>query len=169
MSGDEEVISLLKKYEGEPGMKPVLIHSRDAFHAIMSVVHKDKNPLVLMGWHGAGLIKYMHGNITYRMLQEAPADVGLLRIYQRGMNAQENGEEAQKVMPMQFKQILFPYGGGKYSQMTAKVVNRIAKAYGATITLLHVIDHGEDKAETEKYLQASAKRFDQPIKIMILW
>jgi len=70
-------------------------------------------------------------------------------------------------MPMQFKQILFPYGGGKYSQMTAKVVNRIAKSYGATITLLQVIDHGEDKAETEKYLQASAKRFDQPIKIMV--
>lgn len=173
LSGDEEVISLLKRYEGEPGIKPVLIHSRDAFHAIMSVVHKDKNPLVLMGWHGAGLIKYMHGNITYRMLQEAPADVGLLRIYQGKMTAQENGKEAQKsasqkaVMPMQFKQILFPYGGGKYSQMTAKVVNRIAKAYGATITLLHVIDHGEDKAETEKYLQASAKRFDQPIKIMV--
>lgn len=165
MSGDEEVISLLKKYEGEPRMKPVLIHSRDVFHAIMSVVHKDKNPLVLMGWHGTGLIKYMHGNITYRMLQEAPADVGLLRIYQG--EAQENDRSITASAPMQFKRILFPYGGGKYSQMTAKVVNRIAKAYGATITLLHVIDQGEDKTETEKYLEASAKRFDQPIKIMV--
>ncbi len=152
MSGDEAVISLLKKYEGEPGMKPVLIHSRDVFHAIMSVVHKDKNPLVLMGWHGAGLVKYMHGNITYRMLLEAPADVGLFRMH---------GGKTE------FKKILFPYGGGKYSQMTAKVVNRIAKAYGAKITLLHVVDHDEDKAEVERYLESSAQRFDQPIEIMV--
>lgn len=170
-SGDEAVIALLKKYEGEPGMKPVLIHSRDVFHAIMSVVHKEKNPLVLMGWHGAGLVKYMHGNITYRMLQEAPADVGLLRLYHR--NAGVQGKECARIPAeypdsgMEFKRILFPYGGGKYSQLTAKVVNRIARAYDAKITLLHVIDHGEDKAETEHYLKSSTERFDQPVEIVV--
>ncbi len=170
-SGDEAVIALLKKYEGEPGMKPVLIHSRDVFHAIMSVVHKEKNPLVLMGWHGAGLVKYMHGNITYRMLQEAPADVGLLRLYHR--NAGVQGKECAGIPAenpdsgMEFKRILFPYGGGKYSQLTAKVVNRIARAYDAKITLLHVIDHGEDKAETEHYLKSSTERFDQPVEIVV--
>ena len=170
-SGDEAVIALLKKYEGEPGMKPVLIHSRDVFHAIMSVVHKEKNPLVLMGWHGAGLVKYMHGNITYRMLQEAPADVGLLRLYHG--NAGVQGKEYAGIPAeypdsgMEFKRILFPYGGGKYSQMTAKVVNRIARAYDAKITLLHVIDHGEDKAETEHYLKSSTERFDQPVEIVV--
>ncbi len=170
-SGDEAVIALLKKYEGEPGMKPVLIHSRDVFHAIMSVVHKEKNPLVLMGWHGAGLVKYMHGNITYRMLQEAPADVGLLRLYHR--NAGVQGKEYAGIPAeypdsgMEFKRILFPYGGGKYSQLTAKVVNRIARAYDAKITLLHVIDHGEDKAETEHYLKSSTERFDQPVEIVV--
>ncbi len=152
--GDEAVIALLKKYEGEPGIKPVLIHSRDIFHAVMSVVHKEKNPLVLMGWHGAGIVKYM-----YRMLQEAPADVGLLRIHDKNAGKPHTGAE--------FKRILFPYGGGKYSQMTAKVVNRIAKAYDATITLLHVIDHGEDRAETEEYLKGSIERFDQPVEIMV--
>ena len=157
--GDEAVIALLKKYEGEPGIKPVLIHSRDIFHAVMSVVHKEKNPLVLMGWHGAGIVKYMYGNFTYRMLQEAPADVGLLRIHDKNVGKPHTGAE--------FKRILFPYGGGKYSQMTAKVVNRIAKAYDATITLLHVIDHGEDRAETEEYLKGSIERFDQPVEIMV--
>ncbi len=157
--GDEAVIALLKKYEGEPGIKPVLIHSRDIFHAVMSVVHKEKNPLVLMGWHGAGIVKYMYGNFTYRMLQEAPADVGLLRIHDKNAGKPHTGAE--------FKRILFPYGGGKYSQMTAKVVNRIAKAYDATITLLHVIDHGEDRAETEEYLKGSIERFDQPVEIMV--
>ncbi len=157
--GDEAVIALLKKYEGEPGIKPVLIHSRDIFHAVMSVVHKEKNPLVLMGWHGAGIVKYMYGNFTYRMLQEAPADVGLLRIHDKNAGKPHIGAE--------FKRILFPYGGGKYSQMTAKVVNRIAKAYDATITLLHVIDHGEDRAETEEYLKGSIERFDQPVEIMV--
>ncbi len=156
---DEAVIALLKKYEGEPGIKPVLIHSRDIFHAVMSVVHKEKNPLVLMGWHGAGIVKYMYGNFTYRMLQEAPADVGLLRIHDKNAGKPHTGAE--------FKRILFPYGGGKYSQMTAKVVNRIAKAYDATITLLHVIDHGEDRAETEEYLKGSIERFDQPVEIMV--
>ena len=157
--GDEAVIALLKKYEGEPGIKPVLIHSRDIFHAVMSVVHKEKNPLVLMGWHGAGIVKYMYGNFTYRMLQEAPADVGLLRIHDKNAGKPHTGAE--------FKRILFPYGGGKYSQMTAKLVNRIAKAYDATITLLHVIDHGEDRAETEEYLKGSIERFDQPVEIMV--
>ena len=157
--GDEAVIALLKKYEGEPGIKPVLIHSRDIFHAVMSVVHKEKNPLVLMGWHGAGIVKYMYGNFTYRMLQEAPADVGLLRIHDKNAGKPHTGAE--------FKRILFPYGGGKYSQMTAKVVNHIAKAYDATITLLHVIDHGEDRAETEEYLKGSIERFDQPVEIMV--
>ncbi len=157
--GDEAVIALLKKYEGEPGIKPVLIHSRDIFHAVMSVGHKEKNPLVLMGWHGAGIVKYMYGNFTYRMLQEAPADVGLLRIHDKNAGKPHTGAE--------FKRILFPYGGGKYSQMTAKVVNRIAKAYDATITLLHVIDHGEDRAETEEYLKGSIERFDQPVEIMV--
>ena len=157
--GDEAVIALLKKYEGEPGIKPVLIHSRDIFHAVMSVVHKEKNPLVLMGWHGAGIVKYMYGNFTYRMLQEAPADVGLLRIHDKNAGKPHTGAE--------FKRILFPYGGGKYSQMTAKVVNRIAKAYDATITLLHVIDHGEDRAETEEYLKGSIERLDQPVEIMV--
>ena len=157
--GDEAVIALLKKYEGEPGIKPVLIHSRDIFHAVMSVVHKEKNPLVLMGWHGAGIVKYMYGNFTYRMLQEAPADVGLLRIHDKNAGKPHTGAE--------FKRILFPYGGGKYSQMTAKVVNRIAKAYDATITLLHVIDHGEDRAETEEYLKGSIERFEQPVEIMV--
>ncbi len=157
--GDEAVIALLKKYEGEPGIKPVLIHSRDIFHAVMSVVHKEKNPLVLMRWHGAGIVKYMYGNFTYRMLQEAPADVGLLRIHDKNAGKPHTGAE--------FKRILFPYGGGKYSQMTAKVVNRIAKAYDATITLLHVIDHGEDRAETEEYLKGSIERFDQPVEIMV--
>ena len=47
------------------------------------------------------------------------------------------------------------------------MVNRIAKAYDVTITLLHVIDHGEDRAETEEYLKGSIERFDQPVEIMV--
>ena len=117
----------------------------------MSVVKREKNPLVIMGWHGSGLAKYMHGNITYRMLQEAPADVGILKVNQK----------------KEFKKILFPYGGGRYSKMTAKVVNRIAKAYDAHITLLNVVDREEDIQETEEFLKSSAAKFDQPAKIMV--
>lgn len=133
-------------------MRPVLINSRDAFHAIMSVVKKEKNPLVIMGWHGSGFAKYMHGNITYRMLQEAPADVGVLRMH---------GQQQT------FQNILFPYGGGRYSKMTAKVVNRIANAYKAKITLLNVVDHEEDVESTKAYLDKSAAKFDQPVEIMV--
>lgn len=147
-----EVVQKLKTFEKEPYMRPVLINSRDAFHAIMSVVKKEKNPLVIMGWHGSGLSKYMHGSITYRMLQEAPADVGVLR-----MHRQET----------EFKNILFPYGGGRYSKMTAKVVNRIANAYGAKLTLLNVVDREEDVEETREYLTKSAAKFDQPAEIMV--
>lgn len=152
MGVQDIVVQKLKEYEAEPCMRPVLINSRDAFHAIMSVVKKEKNPLVIMGWHGSGLAKYMHGNITYRMLQEAPADVGVLRM---------QGQD------MEFKNILFPYGGGKYSKMTAKVVNRIANAYGAKITLLNVVDHEEDVESTRAYLDKSAAKFDQPAEIMV--
>lgn len=152
MNVQDGIIQKLKAYEKETYMKPVLINSRDVFHAIMSVVKKEKNPLVIMGWHGSGLAKYMHGNITYRMLQEAPADVGILR-----MHNQET----------EFKNILFPYGGGKYSKMTAKVVNRIANAYGANITLLNVVDREDEIAETQEYLKKSAAKFDQPTEIMV--
>ena len=151
MGTQDEVIRKLKKYDKIPYVRPVLINSRDAFHAIMSVVKREKNPLVIMGWHGSGLAKYMHGNITYRMLQEAPADVGILKVNQK----------------KEFKKILFPYGGGRYSKMTAKVVNRIAKAYDAHITLLNVVDREEDIQETEEFLKSSAAKFDQPAKIMV--
>ena len=152
MGVQDRVVQMLKEYEKEPCMRPVLINSRDAFHAIMSVVRKEKNPLVIMGWHGSGLAKYMHGNITYRMLQEAPADVGVLRMYDQNTA---------------FRNILFPYGGGKYSKMTAKVVNRIANAYGAKITLLNVVDHEEDVEATREYLNKSAAKFDQPTEIRV--
>ncbi len=152
MGVQDSVVQMLKEYEAEPCMRPVLINSRDAFHAIMSVVKKEKNPLVIMGWHGSGLAKYMHGNITYRMLQEAPADVGVLRIHDQQQT---------------FQNILFPYGGGKYSKMTAKVVNRIANAYGARITLLNVVDHEEDVEDTRVYLDKSAAKFDQPTEIKV--
>ena len=152
MSSQDEIVQKLKAYENEPFMRPVLINSREVFHAIMSVIKKDKNPLVIMGWHGAGLVKYMHGDITYRMLQEAPADVGVLR-----MHKQET----------EFKRILFPYGGGRYSKMTAKVVHRIANAYGAEITLLNVVARDEDIEETKEYLKNSAAKFDRPTEIKV--
>lgn len=152
MSTQDEIVQKLKAYEDEPFMRPVLINSREVFHGIMSVIKKEKHPLVIMGWHGSGLVKYMHGNITYRMLQEAPADVGVLRMH--------SGET-------EFKRILFPYGGGKYSKMTAKVVNRIANAYDAEITLLNVVDRDEDIEETREYLKNSAAKFDQPTEIMV--
>lgn len=152
MSTQDEIVQKLKAYEKEPYMRPVLINSREVFHAIMSVIKKEKNPLIIMGWHGSGLVKYMHGDITYRMLQEAPADVGVLR-----MHKQET----------EFKKILFPYGGGRYSNMTAKVVNRIANAYGAEITLLNVVELEEEIEETKEYLKNSAAKFDQPTEIEV--
>ena len=152
MNTQDEIVQKLKAYEKEPFMRPVLINSREVFHAIMSVIKKEKNPLIIMGWHGSGLVKYMHGDITYRMLQEAPADVGVLRMYKQ---------------ETEFKKILFPYGGGRYSNMTAKVVNRIANAYGAEITLLNVVELEEDIAETKEYLKNSAAKFDQPTEIEV--
>ena len=152
MNVQDGIIQKLKAYENEPYMKPVLINSRDVFHAIMTVVKRERNPLVIMGWHGSGLVKYMHGNITYQMLQKAPADVGILKM-----------ADAKT----EFKNILFPYGGGRYSKMTAKVVNRIANAYGARITLLNVVDRDEDIEETKEYLKNSAARFDQPTEIKV--
>ena len=84
--------------------------------------------------------------------QEAPADVGVLRMH--------TGET-------DYRRILFPYGGGRYSKMTAKVVNRIANAYNAEITLLNVVDREEDIEETREYLKSSAARFDRPTQILV--
>ncbi len=147
-----EIVQKLKELEGESYMKPVMINSRDAFHAIMSTVKRDKHPFVIMGWHGSGFAKYMYGNITYRMLQEAPADVGILKLC-------GNTTEYQK--------ILFPYGGGKYSQMTAKVVDRIAKAYHAKITLLHVVEVPEDIKQAKEHLKGSQEIFRQPVEVKV--
>jgi amino acid transporter/nucleotide-binding universal stress UspA family protein len=148
----DKIVQRLKIYEKESYIKPVIIESREVFHAIMSIIKQANEPFVIIGWHGTGLLKHMHGSILVRLLQEARADIGILKPYNQ---------------TMEYKKILFPYGGGKYSQMTAKIVNRIAKAHNSEITLLNVINADDDKDEIIARMTESAKTFDQPVNVKV--
>lgn len=148
----DEIIQRLKKYDYDDFIRPIIIESRDVAHAIMSTAKRMKKPLIIMGWNKLGFTGYVKGSITLKMLKNAPADIGILKI---------NNQVTR------IKRILFPYGGGRYSQMTAKIVNRIANAYSAHITLFHVLEDEKDKEDVETIMKESAKSFDQPVTIKV--
>jgi len=93
---------------------------------IIDEVSREENPFIIVGWETPQLF---HNNIRVvltHMMERIPADFGILR--------------DNRARPEGFREILFPYGGGPYSQRTAAVVRRLARAFGARVTLLRVID-----------------------------
>ena len=129
----EGVLEKLKKYEvsNEKNIKPIIVFSRDIAHGILKNIKSGKNNMLLMGWHHTGVFYNKQVSLISKMLMSAPVDVGILK-------ASEKNE---------YKKILFPYGGGRYSQLSAVIVKRIADAYDAEVTILRVVSELEDGLE----------------------
>lgn len=101
---------------------------------IIDAVTQEDNPFILVGWESPQLFHNNIRGVLTHMMERIPADFGILR--------------DNRARPEEFREILFPYGGGPYSQRTAAIVRRLARAFGARVTLLRVID--PDTPETEE-------------------
>lgn len=133
ISNYDEILDKLNDYEEKNRslIKPIIVFSRDITHGIISNLKGNKSSLLLMGWHASGLAHNMRGGIATKVLEKSPIDVGILK--------DKNLKEVNR--------ILFPYGGGKYSQLTANIVKRIAKAFNAEVTVVRIVDelHSEEE------------------------
>ncbi len=127
------ILDKLNKYEmkNKSFVKSLVVFSRDISHGILSSIEEGKASLMIMGWHASRLAHNVHGSIVPKLLQKVPSDIGILK--------SNNLKEVKK--------ILFPYGGGKYSQLTAPIVKRIADAFDAEITVMRIVDelYNEDE------------------------
>ncbi|UMZ74208.1 amino acid permease [Natranaerofaba carboxydovora] len=133
----KDILGRLQDYEEKFGsyIKPVVVFSRDITHGITSSIEKHESSMLLIGWHAHDFKYDITGGIVTRMFEEAPTDVCVFK---------DNGLK-------EVKNILFPYGGGRYSQTTAAVVKRIADALDAKVTVVKVVDHIESISEEMEY------------------
>ncbi len=133
----QEVLGKFRSYEEEAGdyIKPMVVFSRDINHGIVSSINtngdsksnnNNRGALMLMGWHAHDLAYDLTGGMVTSMFEQVPTDIGVLK--ENNLNVNE------------INSILFPYGGGKYSQSTAAVAKRVADAFDADVTVMRAVD-----------------------------
>lgn len=140
IEGWQQVLGKLRKFEQEESLyiKPQVIFSRDTTHGIVSSIENHSNTFVVMGWHAHDLAYDITGGMVTSMFEQAPADIGVLK--------NNNNHDLKEI-----NNILFPYGGGRYSQSTAKIVKRIADAFQADVTIMRVVDQIDSISEEIEY------------------
>ncbi|MBS4534250.1 amino acid permease [Clostridium sp. D2Q-14] len=114
--------------------EPVLFLSRNRAHSINTAVKEENVDFTLVGWHHSGLAHNMIGGVVPEILKNNESTVGVLS---------NKGEK-------EIKKILYPYGGGAYSQAAANTVKKLAQGYNAEVTLLRVI---KEEISDEEYNQ----------------
>jgi amino acid transporter/nucleotide-binding universal stress UspA family protein len=139
---------MIEKY-GEP----YIVQTRDVAHGINSVAEEYDHPMVLLGWHKSGLAKNMLGGVIPDVLENAQANICIMK--------------ANRNIPA-YKEILFPYGGGRYSQLSASIAHRIAKAFDAKVTFLKAIDYGEDEREACELLKKAMEKFETRVDYKVV-
>lgn len=104
--------------------EPLLFLSRNRAHSINTATREEKANFTLIGWHRSGLASKMLGGLVPEILRHNESTVGILNVKGEG----------------NVKKILYPYGGGTYSKAAANTIKRLAKSYGAEVTLLRIIE-----------------------------
>lgn len=135
--------------------EPVLFLSRDRVHSINTAVKERDIDFTLVGWHHSGLAHNMLGGVVPEVLKNNESTVGVLN---------NKGEK-------EIKKILYPYGGGSYSQAAANTVKRLAKSYNAEVTLLRVIkEEVSDKeySEINEIMNETLKTLDVNGKVLMI-
>lgn len=150
----DKVLNKLIKFEEKnfDVVKTMVVFGRDTFRGIISAVKEEKPSLLIMGWHPSGLANNMRGGIITKILEKAPTDICLLK----DNNLRD------------IKNILFPYGGGRYSQLTAKVVKRIAKAHNAKITVVKIVDELHNEEELQNQIKFAMDELGEDIDVKIV-
>ena len=136
------------------GVQPecVVEESVAADEPILSLARARAISLIVMGTHGCrGFDHLVLGSATERVLRHAPCPV--LAIHGQRPDESGNSPGADSV---QFRQILCCVDFSAYSQRTLDHALSVARAYGAEVTVLHVLDNiSAESPDAEKETNAT--------------
>jgi Kef-type K+ transport system membrane component KefB len=106
--------------------RPLAFASSDPARDIRDVAVTKQAGLVLLGWHKPLLGRGQLGGTVYRVMQETPAEVGVL--VDRGLIRSER--------------LLVPYLGTPHDRAALALANRMLANPAAQLTVLHVVPPG---------------------------
>jgi nucleotide-binding universal stress UspA family protein len=128
-------------------VNPISFVSADPAEDICGVAQVKASDLVLMGWHKPVLSQTLLGGVVYRVMKEAPSNVGVF--FDRGLG--------------QVKRVLVPFVGTPHDYAALSLARRLLDA-GAEITLLHVKPEAppSSASSSTSMRQMASHVFDEP-------
>ncbi|ASJ09331.1 amino acid transporter [Thermococcus siculi] len=136
-----EVIREAKAHtSGKVGVEGIVYYSHSVYRGIMSAVRDKKVDLLVLGWEGRSRwSKYVLGSNLDRIVENAPCNVLVVK----------PGDTEGKPIGS----ILFPTRDGRHSVRSAELVEILAGAFGAKITVLTVNSSGESEKKLRERLK----------------
>ncbi|MGC4031137.1 MAG: cation:proton antiporter [Tepidisphaeraceae bacterium] len=138
----------LKNAAAEANLRTELMSfaSRDIPSDIGHIARTKRTDLILMGFHKPVIGKTMLGGTVHRVLTGADTDVAIF---------------VDRGLPPTLS-ILVPYQGSPHDKLAVALASRMARAKGASVTILHVVKPGAKRAETTK------KTFPDSVQVWVV-
>jgi nucleotide-binding universal stress UspA family protein len=128
-----------------------------AADAILCAARTFAITLIVMGTHGRrGFDHLMLGSVTERVLRHAPCPV--LAVARKRPDQSANNPA---VKPVDVQRILCGVDFSQHSQHALHHAVSVASAYGAQLTILHVLENTSDSAEVVKETDAAMEKLQQ--------
>ena len=125
--------------------------------AILCAARSRLINLIIMGTHGRrGFDHLMLGSVTERVLRHAPCPVLAVARKRPDQSAKSPAVESTDV-----RRILCCVDFSQHSQRALQHAISVARAYGAHLTMLHVLENISDSAETVKETDAAMDKLQQ--------
>lgn len=124
-------------------VRPLTIVSRSPAADICDVAQAKGVRLIVMGWHKPVFSQTILGGTVQQVMKKSAADVVVF--IDRGGR-----------FPPQ--RILLPYAGTAHDRAALVLTSRLAKRFGARVTLLHVVRPGRPQPRVEQEVQAALAR-----------
>jgi nucleotide-binding universal stress UspA family protein len=152
----------LKQFLGEHQAKGLsvecIVKEGAAADAILSVAKTDAIDLIVMGTHGRrGLDRVLLGSVAERVLRNAPCPVLVVR------NIQCAGHDAVRC-----RRILSCVDFSKDSWQVLEQVRSLAKAYGAELTALNVMDEVKNPNKIAREAEKAIAKLERLIAVAAL-
>jgi len=119
--GRRRMLDALAAQAGSRHARSLVTVARVGWEAIRDACASERADLLVVGWRRPGWD--LLGTTIEEILRDPPCDVAVV-----------------KGQPARARRILVPVRGGRYAQLAARVGIGLAKADGASVTLLHVAD-----------------------------
>lgn len=104
---------------------------------ILDVAEQEKATLIAMATHGrSGMPRFVFGSVAEKVLRASPVPVLVIRSFK------EVGTKSKRapVQEIPFEKILVPVDGSENSLRVIPHVKEFAKAYGASVMVLGIVD-----------------------------